>query len=97
MMQVESKDLEGVKIRLEQVRKQFKNELEQPDAYAEKKIYEWVKLVGKYNFIYKDIRVQKELTVLLRDKKMTLLEDNQLLNYRAWMSSKLKPWTVTKF
>ncbi|MES2619414.1 MAG: hypothetical protein V4615_01070 [Bacteroidota bacterium] len=91
MMQVESKDLEGVKIRLEQVRKQFKNELEQPDAYAEKKIYEWVKLVGKYNFIYKDIRVQKELTVLLRDKKMTLLEDNQLLNYRAWMRSKLKP------
>lgn len=91
MMHVESKDLVSVKIRLEQVRKEFKNELEQIDAYAEKKMYEWIRLIVKQNFVYSETILQKQVSSLLKDKKLAVLEDNQLLNYRAWIQSKLKP------
>jgi hypothetical protein len=90
LMQIESKDLEGTKIRLEQVQKQFKNELEQQDAYAEKKLMAFIKLLCKQLINYRDKAVQEELRTLMEDKKMETGEDNQILNYKSWISSKIK-------
>ncbi|MCW3126498.1 MAG: hypothetical protein JWO03_2156 [Bacteroidetes bacterium] len=90
MMQVESKDRSSIKIRLEQLRKQFKVEMEQPDAYAEKNLYSWVRLLNKTDLNYKDSKVQSEATRIVQDKKMKSLEDSQLLNYQAWVQRKIK-------
>jgi hypothetical protein len=90
MMQVESKDLESTKIRLEQIQKQFKAEMEQEDAYAERGLYRWIKLLAKNNFSYRDKRLQSEGLLLLEDEKMELMEDSQLLNYKAWIRKKIK-------
>jgi tetratricopeptide (TPR) repeat protein len=91
MMQVESKDKAGIKIRLEQLRKQFKAELDQPDAYAEKALYSWIRLLGKNELNYKDPKLQSEAVRITKDKKMKLAEDSQLLNYQAWLQTKIKP------
>jgi hypothetical protein len=90
MMQIESKDLASIKIRLEQVRKQFENEMEQADAYAEKNLYNWMKLLNKNNLNYKDSTIQEEAIRISKDKQMTFTEDSQLLNYQAWVHSKIK-------
>ncbi len=90
MMQVEAKDSESALIRLEQVKKQFKNEMNSEDAYAEKKMYDWIKLVCKNLFKYNNSVVQEALNLLLKDKKMNQFEDNQLVNYSAWLRSKVK-------
>jgi tetratricopeptide (TPR) repeat protein len=91
MMQVESKDKAGIKIRLEQLRKQFKAELDQPDAYAEKALYSWIRLLAKNELDYKDPKLQSEAVRIVKDKKMKLAEDSQLLNYQAWLQTKIKP------
>jgi hypothetical protein len=90
MMQVEAKDLEVTLIRLEQVKKQFKNEMNSADAYAESKMYEWLKLVCKNSLKYSSAQVQDSLRVLVKDKKISQLQDNQLINYQAWLRSKIK-------
>jgi tetratricopeptide (TPR) repeat protein len=90
MMQIESKDWVSIKIRLEQVRKQFENEMEQTDAYAEKVLYEWMKLLFKNKLNYKSSQIQEQAISIAMDKKMTLAEDSQLLNYQAWVSTKIK-------
>ena len=90
MMQVESKDLASIKIRLEQIRKQFKTEMDREDAYAEKSIYAWIALLGKNDLDYSHSRTQSEGVRLLSDKKMTLMEDSQLLNYKTWLATKIK-------
>lgn len=88
MMHVESKDIASIKIRLEQIRKQFKLELEQTDAYAEKQLYGWVNLLSKNNLSYKNDKVQSELERLRRDKKMRVHEDSQLISYEGWLKTK---------
>ncbi len=90
LMHVESKDIDGTKIRLEQVQKQFKAELEQQDTYAEKKLLTFIKLLCKQLLNYRDKGVQAELKGLMEDKKMESGEDNQILNYKSWVSSKTK-------
>lgn len=90
MMQVEAKDLEVILMRLEQIQKQFKNEMSSTDAYAEIKMYEWLKLVCKNDLKYSKNEVKKALHLMLKDKQISRLEDNQLINYRAWLYSKIK-------
>lgn len=90
MMQIESKDLVSIKIRLEQVRKQFENEMEQTDAYAEKVLYEWMKLLFKNKLNYKSSQIQEQAISIAMDKKMALTEDSQLLNYQTWVRTKIK-------
>ena len=90
MMQIESKDLVSIKIRLEQVRKQFEDEMKQPDAYAEKELYDWMNLISKSNLNYKDKHVQERAIYVSMDKKMALTEDSQLLNYQTWVRTKIK-------
>jgi hypothetical protein len=89
LMQVESKDMESAKIRLEQVQKQFSTELKLIDAYAEHKVQQWIKLLLKNNLIYKENKVQSALNELLLDDKMFINEDAQLLNYKSWLQSKV--------
>lgn len=90
MMQVEAKDLESAIIRLEQVKKQFKKELILDDAYAERKMIDWMKLLCKNLLRYSNTEVQKALQALLKDKEASRLQDNQLINYRIWLRSKIK-------
>ena len=88
MMQVESKDEAGIKIRLEQIRKQFKAELEQTDAYAEQAMYNFISLLSKNKLDYRHAKTQAEITALLADKKLYRLADTQLLNYSQWLNTK---------
>lgn len=88
MMHVESKDLESTKIRLEQVKKQFKEEWNKEEAYAEKKLYEFIKLLTKYDLKFKDEMIVNTIKVLLKDKKITEHEGSQLINYRQWIKNK---------
>jgi hypothetical protein len=90
MMQIESRDLVSIKIRLEQVRKQFEGEMKQPDAYAEMELYDWMNLISKNNLNYKDMHVQERAICISMDKKMTITEDSQLLNYQTWVRTKIK-------
>lgn len=90
MMQVEAKDLESTTIRLEQVKKQFKTEMNLEDAYAEQKMIEWFKLLCKNALKFNSVSVQKALVDLSKDNRLSQLEDNQLINYRAWLRSKIK-------
>ena len=90
MMQVESKDTESTKIRLEQIQKQFKTEMQQDDAYAELALFNWVKLLLKTNLNYRDKKVIEEGHNIVTDKKMELAEDSQLLNYQAWVKKKIR-------
>lgn len=89
MMQVESKDISGVKIRLEQIRKQFKAELAQEDAYAEQRLYEWIRLLHKEELYYRNNKIQALARQIVKDKSMARTEDAQLLNYQAWVQKKL--------
>ena len=90
MMQVESKDTESTKIRLEQIQKQFKTEMQQDDAYAELALINWVKLLLKTNLNYRDKKVAETGHNIVADKKMELNEDSQLLNYQAWVKKKIR-------
>ena len=90
MMQVEARDLTSTKIRLEQIRNQFKLEMSQSDAYTEKAMYEWIYSLSKNNLDNADKKRQEELTKLINDPKMEILEDNQILNYKTWLRSKKK-------
>ena len=89
MMHFESKDLAGISIRLEQVRKQFKDEMEQIDACAEKLMYNWMQLLRKQELKYSNEKVLAALRVLVKDKRLKQNEDSQLLNYHNWLQSKL--------
>jgi hypothetical protein len=89
MMHFESKDLAGISIRLEQVRKQFKDEMEQIDACAEKLMYKWMQLLRKQELKYSNEKVLAALRVLVKDKRLKQNEDSQLLNYHNWLQSKL--------
>lgn len=88
MMQVESKDQAGIKIRLEQIRKQFKAELEQADAYAEQAMYNFITLLSRQKLDYRNAKVQTQIATMLADKKLYRLADTQLLNYSQWLSTK---------
>lgn len=88
MMQAESKDLAGLKIRLEQIRKQFKAELEQTDAYAEQLMQQWITLLSRHRLDYKSEKVKEAAVKLLADKKLYPMADSQLLNYSQWIKSK---------
>lgn len=88
MMHVESKDAASVKIRLEQVRKQFKAELEQNDAYAELAMHKYISLLSKNLFDYRKKAVQAEVRHLINDKNMLDKQDGQLLNYLQWVNTK---------
>jgi tetratricopeptide (TPR) repeat protein len=90
MMQVESRDISSVKIRLEQVRNQFKEEMMQGDAYAEARMYEWMQVLSKNDLQYMDKKLQSQLNHLIADKKVNSAEDNQLLNYKDWLRTKVK-------
>jgi hypothetical protein len=90
MMQIESKDLSSIKIRLEQIRNQFKEEIDQDDAYAERNLYNWMRSLSKENLNYRDKKVIETGASLINDKKMELAEDSQLLNYKSWIRSKIK-------
>lgn len=90
MMHIESKDQPTTKIRLEQIQKQFKNELLQPDAISEKELLGWMKTLLKNNLKYQDNVVQKELALLVKSKILRKTEDSQLLNYSAWLQSKTR-------
>lgn len=89
MMHFESKDLAGISIRLEQVRKQFKDEMDQTDACAEKLMYDWMQLLRKQELKYSNEKAQAALRVLVKDKRLKQNEDSQLLNYHNWLQSKL--------
>ncbi len=89
MMQVESKDISGVKIRLEQIRKQFKAELAHSDAYAEQRLCDWIRLLQRQELYYKDDKIQAMARQIVKDKAMARTEDAQLLNYQTWVQSKI--------
>jgi hypothetical protein len=88
MMHVESKDIESTTIRLEQVRRQFKEEWQNEEAYAEKKIYELLKLVAKWDGRWKNESVTNTIKSLLTDKAMRKHEGSQLVNYLQWIKTK---------
>jgi hypothetical protein len=88
MMHVESKDIESTTIRLEQVRRQFKEEWQNEEAYAEKKIYELLKLVAKWDGRWKSESVTNTIKSLLTDKAMRQHEGSQLVNYLQWIKTK---------
>jgi hypothetical protein len=90
IMQVESKDTESSKIRLEQIQKQFKVEMQQDDAHAEQRLFNWIKLLLKTNLNYRHKNVIAEGQLVSADKKMELTEDSQLLNYQAWVKKKIR-------
>jgi hypothetical protein len=87
-MHVESKDIESTQIRLEQVRRQFKEEWQNEEAYAEKKIYDLLKLVAKWDWRWKNESVVKSIQSLLSDKEMRKHEGSQLVNYLQWIKTK---------
>ncbi|MFN8276443.1 MAG: hypothetical protein U0T84_03090 [Chitinophagales bacterium] len=89
MMQVESKDYRAAKIRLEQVQKQFKNEIMLPEAYAENHLLELIRLIIKEKLQFKNDKVQQAMQRILKDKKITANNDNQLLNYQEWLAQKV--------
>lgn len=89
MMQVESKDIGSIKIRLEQVRKQFKVELEQEDAYAENTMYHYIGLLYRNLFDGRKNVVKLEGEKIVHDKRMQAIQDGQLLNYIQWIKSKI--------
>jgi hypothetical protein len=88
MMHVESKDIESTQIRLEQVRRQFKEEWQNEEAYAEKKMYDLLKIVAKFDARWKDESIVKSIKLLLVDKDMRKHEGSQLVNYLQWIKTK---------
>jgi len=89
MMHVESKDLESTKIRLEQVRKQFKEQFGKEEAYAEKGLFELIQLLYRAELKYRDKSFQEMLQWLIKDKAMIKHEGSQLINYRQWLKGKV--------
>lgn len=89
MMHVESKDLASIKIRLEQIRKQFKAELEQKDAYAEHAIYQYITALSKSKLDYKASKIALQAESMAADENMDIAGDAQLLNYRHWLATKI--------
>jgi hypothetical protein len=88
MMHVESKDLESTHIRLEQVRRQFKEEWQNEEAYAEEKMYHLLRLLAKHDGRWKSETIGKYISELLRDKAMHKHEGSQLVNYLQWVKTK---------
>lgn len=88
MMQAESKDIMSVKIRLEQVRKEFKAELQQADTYAEQAMYRYISQLSKALLEHRRKKIQQETDKLLADKQMLAKQDGQLLNYLQWIKTK---------
>lgn len=90
MMHVETKDNSSVKIRLEQIRKQFREELELPDTYAERSLYNWICKLSREELNYRSKEIQLAASKLVKDRKMSAAADIGLLNYQGWLATKIR-------